>query len=147
MADLQLPYGEKTVSLSIPERNLLSVLEGKEAPTVELVQEFDRAWRNPIGIDDPETVFHPGAKVVFAVTDHTRSTPTREVLPLIWGRISSRVRREDVTIIVATGTHRSPTEEELEAILGDLRCELRSEGVFAERRSSSIALLPRPIMW
>ena len=125
MADLQLPYGEKTVPFSIPESNLLGVLEGKEAPTIELAQEFDRAWRNPIGIDDPETVFHPGEKVVFAVTDHTRSTPTREILPLIWERIFSRVRRDDVTIIVATGTHRSPTEEELEAMLGDLRREFR----------------------
>lgn len=125
MTDLQLPYGYKTVPFSILERNLLSILEGKEAPTVELAQEFDRAWRNPIGIDTPAAAFHLGESVVFVVTDHTRSTPTREILPLIWERISSRVRRNDVTIIVATGTHRSPTEEELEAMLGDLQREFR----------------------
>jgi nickel-dependent lactate racemase len=125
MRQISLLYGREGRTVDLPEDNLIGILEGKEAPTVELAQEFDRAWRNPIGIDDPEAVFHPGEKVVFAVTDHTRSTPTREVLPLIWECISSRVRRDDVTIIVATGTHRSPTEEELEAILGDLRREFR----------------------
>ncbi len=125
MADLQLPYGEKTVPFSIPERNLLGVVEGKKAPVIGLAEAFKRAWESPIGIDDPAEVFHPGESVVLVVTDHTRSTPTREILPLIWERISSRVRRNDVTIIVATGTHRSPTEEELEAMLGDLRREFR----------------------
>jgi nickel-dependent lactate racemase len=125
MRHISLPYGREGRAVDLPEHNLIGVLEGKEAPTGELVQEFDRAWRNPIGINDPETVFHPGERVVFAVTDHTRSTPTREILPLIWGRIRNRVQPNDVTIIVATGIHRSPTEEELEAMLGDLRREFR----------------------
>ncbi len=125
MADLQLPYGEKTVPLSIPERNLLGVVEGKKAPVIGRAEAFKRAWESPIGIDDPAEFFHPGESVVFVVTDHTRPTPTREIFPLIWECVSSSVRRNDVTIIVATGTHRSPTEEELEAMLGDLRREFR----------------------
>jgi nickel-dependent lactate racemase len=125
VADLQLPYGEKKVLLSISEHNLLGVVEGKKAPTVELAQEFDRAWRNPIGIDDPAEFFHPGESVVFVVTDHTRPTPTRKIFPLIWERIRNRVRPDNVTIIVATGTHRSPTDTELKAMLGDLRREFR----------------------
>ena len=125
MADLQLPYGEKTVPFSIPERNLLGVVEGKKASVIQVAEAFKRAWESPIGIDDPAEVFHPGESVVFVVTDHTRSTPTREIFPLIWERIRNRVRPDDVTIIVATGTHRSPTEEELEAMLGDLRREFR----------------------
>ncbi len=125
MRHILLPYGRGERTVDLPEHNFVGILEGKEAPTVELVQEFDRAWRNPIGIDDPGTVFHPGESVVFAVTDHTRSTPTREILPLIWERIRDRVRPEDLMIIVARGTHRSPTEEELEAMLGDLRREFR----------------------
>ncbi len=59
------------------------------------------------------------------VTDHTRPTPTRELLPLVWERISPRVRREDVTLVVATGTHRAPTGAELDRILGELRHEFR----------------------
>jgi len=125
VADLQLSYGKKTVPFGISERNLLGVVEGKKAPVIRVAEAFKSAWESPIGIDDPAEVFHPGESVVFVVTDHTRSTPTREVFPLIWERIRDRVRPDDVTIIVATGTHRSPTEEELEAMLGNLRREFR----------------------
>lgn len=121
MADLRLPYGKGVVELSIPDRNLLGIVEGKEAERVEFEQAFRDAWESPIGLDDPAAFFHPGEKVVFVVTDHTRATPTREIFPLIWERISSRVRREDVTLLVGTGTHHSPTEEELEEMLGEIR--------------------------
>lgn len=118
---VRLPYGEGDIEADVPDRNLIGVLEGKKVAVPELAQEFARAWANPIGIDDPESVFHFGGSVAFIVTDHTRPTPTRDVLPLIWDRISSRVRREDVTIVVATGTHRAPTDAELDALLGEVR--------------------------
>ena len=122
---VRLPYGEGDIEVDVPERNLIGVLEGKKVSVPALEQEFARAWENPIGIDDPTADFHPGESVVFIVTDHTRPTPTREILPLIWDRISPRVRREDVTIVVATGTHRAPTDAELDALLGGMRREFR----------------------
>ncbi len=118
---MRLPYGEGDIEVDVPDRNLIGVLEGKKVAVPDLAQEFARAWANPIGIDDPVAGFHPGETVVFIVTDHTRPTPSREILPLVWARISSRVRREDVTIVIATGTHRAPTDAELDRILGDLR--------------------------
>lgn len=123
MADLRLPYGKGAVELSIPDRNLLGIVEGKEAERIEFEQAFRDAWESPIGLDDPAAFFHPGESVVFVVTDHTRSTPTRKVFPLVWERIRAQVRPEDVTLLVATGTHRSPTEEELEGMLGEIRHE------------------------
>ena len=79
MADLRLPYGEKTIPFSILERNLLGVVEGKKAPVIGLAEEFKRAWEFPIGSDDPAEFFHLGESVVFVVTDHTCATPTREI--------------------------------------------------------------------
>ncbi len=118
---VRLPYGEGDIEVDVPDRNLIGVLEGKRVAVPDLAQEFARAWANPIGIDDPAAGFHPGEMVVFIVTDHTRPTPSREILTLVWARISSRVRREDVTIVVATGTHRAPTDAELDRILGKMR--------------------------
>ncbi len=125
MVRMTLPYGDKAVTVDVPESELIDVLEGRDAAAVDFEAEFDRAWRNPIGISDPSLRFHPGEKVVVVVTDHTRSTPTKRLFPLLWERICSRVRPDDVTILVATGTHRAPTESELERILGDLRQEFR----------------------
>ncbi len=123
MTQLQLPYGSGAITLDIPDDKLVGVVEGIRSDKIELEQAFDEAWEHPIGIDDPAAALTAGKKVVFVVTDHTRATPTREIFPLIWKRISSRVRKEDVTLVVATGTHRPPSEEELAAMLGDLRHE------------------------
>ena len=111
MREVKFPYGKGEVGLSIPERNVLSVLDGRLTPSVPLEEEFERAWKNPFRISDPAGVFNPGESVVFVVTDHTRSTPTREILPLIWERIEKGVSPEDATILVATGIHRPPRDD------------------------------------
>ena len=125
MREFELPYGKGTVRLSVPERNIISVLEGRPTPSVSLKEEFERAWGNPIGMTDPAANFKPGDRTVFVVTDHTRPTPTREIFPLIWERIEERIAPEDATILVATGIHRPPREDELDSILGDLRDRFR----------------------
>lgn len=122
---MEVPYGRQKVKVDFPEHNLIDILEGKDAPRVDLEEAFDHAWRNPIGIEDPGRIIRPGEKVVFVITDHTRPTPTQKIFPLIWKRIRSQVRPEDVTLLVGTGTHRSPSEEELEGMLGDLCREFR----------------------
>lgn len=121
MVHVEVPYGSGTLELALPDSNLICALEGKAAPVVDLEEAFDRAWRGPIGIEDPAGIIRRGEKVVFVVTDHTRPTPTRRIFPLLWKRIREKVRPEDVTLLVATGTHRAPTDAELEQMLGELR--------------------------
>ena len=56
-----------------------------------------------------------------------RAVPVQELLSLLWQRLQKAVSPEDVTVVVATGTHRAPREEELERILGDFRRLFRVE--------------------
>jgi len=123
MALVEFPYGKEAVSIRLPDRNLIGVLAGPPVPRVDLDEAFDRAWQAPIGVENPAGIIRPGEKAVFIVTDHTRPTPTQRVFPLLWERIREHARPEDVTILVATGTHRSPTEEEIAQLLGALRHE------------------------
>jgi len=123
MALVGFPYGRETMKVELSEANLIGVLEGNPPPGVGLEEAFDRAWRDPIGVEDPARIIRSGEKVVFIVTDHTRPTPTRRIFPLLWERIRGHVRPQDATILVATGTHRAPTEAELEQQLGELRGE------------------------
>ena len=46
------------------------------------------------------------------VSDHTRSTPTAEVLKYL------ELRGKEVTTVIATGSHRAPDQRELEEIIG-----------------------------
>ena len=123
MQTFELAYGKGTVTIDVPSKNLDGVLEGKPTPRILLHQAFDEAWSNPIGIRHPAEIFKPGEHVVVVITDHTRPTPTREIFPLLWEKIRATVAKEDVTLLVATGTHRAPTDPELEEMLGDLQDE------------------------
>jgi nickel-dependent lactate racemase len=58
-----------------------------------------------------------GRSLVVAVCDHTRPQPRREVLGALLGALP-QLRGEDLTILVATGSHRASTPAELEEMLG-----------------------------
>jgi nickel-dependent lactate racemase len=118
MTRIDLPYGSSVLSVDVPSENLIGVVQGLRTPAEPLATLFAAAWEEPIGMDDPLSFFSPGESVVFVVTDHTRPTPTSRLLPLLWERLRSRVAADDVTILVATGTHRSPTDVELRQMLG-----------------------------
>ena len=118
---LTLPYGTGSMGFSLPRGCDITVLEGVKIPSLPLAEEFRRAWEDPIGLPDPEGIFNPGEKTVFVVTDHTRPTPTGEILSLIWERLEGRMTPDGATILVATGIHRPPRDDELDSILGDLR--------------------------
>jgi len=125
MPRIELPYGRERVAIEVPEANLIGCLEGRPMDVRPLEETFAEAWENPIGMDDPAESFQRGDSVVLVVTDHTRPTPTRELLPLIWGRVEGAISPEDVTILVATGTHRPTSDEELDDLLGDARDTFR----------------------
>ena len=66
-----------------------------------------------------------GATVAISVCDITRAQPRPQMLRAILEEMPE-VRPEDVTVFIATGTHRGNTTEEVEAMLGpDLAGELR----------------------
>ena len=58
--------------------------------------------------------------VVIIVDDHTRGTPVKSVLPFLWNNLKKiGVVQSQVTILVANGTHRHMTNEELREKLGE----------------------------
>ncbi len=127
MPHIKLPYGKSLVEIDVPKNNLVGILTGKHAPGQTIERAFEHAWKNPIGIENPAKLIKPGERVVFVVTDHTRSTPTQEIFSLLWECIHTNVRSDDVVLIVATGTHRPPTKEELQAMFGNLLDRFRIE--------------------
>ena len=125
MPTIELPYGTRMLSVDVPEKNLMGVVHEKPVSVRPLRELFDEAWSNPYGMDDPASVCGSGESVAIVISDHTRPTPTRALLPLLWQRLRGTVRAEDVTILVATGTHRGTTEGELRALLGEMRGTFR----------------------
>lgn len=63
----------------------------------------------------------PFAPELVIVNDATRPTPTSAVLDMIWAQLGS-----DTRFLVATGTHRPPTEDELGHIFGSYLGSIRT---------------------
>ncbi len=81
---------------------------------------LEEALRRPIGTPPLEEMLPPAGRIALLVDDLTRPTPKREILPLLLERLQRRgVGPERVEIVVALGTHRQPSSEELKEALGD----------------------------
>lgn len=71
-----------------------------------------RSIANPIDSRDFASFISDKRKILVVVNDHTRSTPTAKVLKHL------ELSGKEVTTVIATGSHRSPDQRELEGILG-----------------------------
>jgi len=121
----ELSYGHSARTIEMPSSVSPDVMEARPVSAVPLDRAFEDAWLHPIGMADPAAALCRGERIALIVNDHTRPTPTRDLLRLLWEKIRSRVAASDVTVIVGTGTHRAPTEQELDEILGELRHTFR----------------------
>jgi len=76
--------------------------------------EVRRALANPIGSRPLWELAQKGKKVAIAVDDITRSTPCRSILPVVIDELAKAgVSARDIKIIIALGTHRKMSEEEV----------------------------------
>src|SRR5690349_18284187 len=81
-----------------------------------------------------------GAHVGISVCDVTRPFPSRRILPIIVDELSA-VGAGQVTVFIATGTHRPCTPDELQQMLGDdvlTRCEIVQHDAFDRARHRQV---------
>lgn len=117
---VEMRYGQGTVSVEIPDNNLAGVLE--TAPSVPL-DDPDRAVQEAISepISSP-----PLAKLAegrdsacIVISDITRPVPNKIILPHILETLEQAgILREKITILIATGIHRPNEGKELEEMVG-----------------------------
>ena len=114
-----LPYGRTTIEVSVPTHNLMAVISPNEvAPKADLVTLLQEALRNPIGVPPFSQSLREGAKLLILVDDITRPTPTDKILPVLLDELEVERKKIETTILIALGTHRDMTQEEIEARVG-----------------------------
>lgn len=118
-------YGTTTQSVEIEDRNLLAELLPNPVPGVESeVGEVARALAEPIGAPKLRDVVHEGEKVAIVTSDITRPMPTAKVMPALIAELEAGgVRKEDMTLVFALGSHRKQTPEEQRKLAGDYAYE------------------------
>jgi nickel-dependent lactate racemase len=115
---IHLAYGESGLELSLdPDRFDVTVLEPCNPASVgDLRDAFAAAARAPLR-DVVSRCPSKNPNVTIVISDHTRPTPDALLVPLIVETLG--VPDDRVTILVATGTHRETTGDELAAKLGE----------------------------
>ena len=118
---LEFGFGTGVQTVQVPEENLLGVLHANQVP-LELTGEAEvrRALEAPIESPRLRELVHPGEKVAIVTSDITRPMPTYKVMPPLLDELyAAGVRREDITLVFALGSHRKHTAEERRKLAGE----------------------------
>jgi nickel-dependent lactate racemase len=114
---VRLDYGTEGLEVELPDERT-TVIEPAYPPGVaDPMAELRRALDSPLGSPKLAELVNEGSRVAISVCDGTRAQPRERMLRALFEAMP-RVRAKDVVILVATGTHRSNTPEELERMLG-----------------------------
>ena len=122
MKEYRLKYGKGEQSITLDENKVLQIIDAEPgAKITDLKQAVLDAVRNPVGSAPLREVVKAGDKVVILVSDITRVwTKTSQYLPIVVEELNNNgVPDEDISVIVAAGTHRANTDEEKKIILGE----------------------------
>ena len=115
---VRLAYGREGLEVELPDERT-TVIEPTFVPGLPDAEgAILTALRNPIGTPPLRRIVEPTQSVAISVCDITRPMPSKTLLPLLLGELR-HIPPENITILIATGTHRTNTEEELAEMLGE----------------------------
>lgn len=116
---IDLSYGRAGLALELPAP--ADIIRGRPVPGLpDEAVTLREALCRPIGSAPLVEKVRPGDRVVIVHSDLTRPTPNDRILPPILEALESAgIRRQDITLLNALGTHRRQSERELRALLGD----------------------------
>ena len=117
---IELKYGTQQRHLAIPDRAQVSVLSPASVPVLgSLSTAFGAAMDAPLNAPPLESRNEPD-RVAIAVSDESRPTPVKALLPLLLARLYKafpRLRPQQITIIVGAGLHPPLAGDHLDRIL------------------------------
>ncbi|MDA8296243.1 MAG: nickel-dependent lactate racemase [Actinomycetota bacterium] len=118
---VDFPYGSGTIALELPDTT--TVLAPPLVPAApDATAAIAAALAAPIGTPPLAALVRPNMRVAIAVCDGTRPQPRAAVCGAILDAIGATIPDQDITVLVATGTHRANTAEELEEMFGAEWC-------------------------
>jgi len=120
MATYAVPNGNRMIELKVPGDVEVTLVHNKAMPIVPDPKEAIRnAILHPVASKRLSNIVRQGRKAAVIVTDVTRKFPEDIILPLLVEELQAGgILPEDITFVIATGTHRPNTSEEMAAKFG-----------------------------
>jgi nickel-dependent lactate racemase len=118
--EAKLLCGKGTIDLSLPET--VSVLEMRSLePARDPVRAVHEAISRPIESPPLEDIALGKKNACVVISDITRPVPNKIILPPLLEVLQrSGIKKQDITILIATGMHRPNRGQELESMVGSL---------------------------
>lgn len=113
---LHFPYGKETCSIDLPDRRVNGVLVSNlhhyhtNKTQSDLVED---ALANPINALPLSELAKGKKKVVLIASDHTRPVPSKAIVPPMLREIRKGNPEAEITILIATGCHRTMSQNEI----------------------------------
>lgn len=133
---IKIAYGDGFEEVKVPD-NTVVLTVGDPGRTLNV--------RSALNASDIDAFLEERSRVSVLINDATRPTPSHLILPEV-----IRMMRCDYEIVVATGTHRQPTEEEIMRMMGSAynqaRSRIRSHDCRAEHTPIGITPRKTPVL-
>lgn len=147
MRIIEIPCGRGRQALSLDERRLRACLTPTPParPAADQEEIVRQALEQPIGSPRLCEMARGKRNIVLITSDHTRPVPSAITLPLYLREIRRGSPEAEITVLVATGMHRSPTPAEMRAKFSDQVCDTEKivvHNAFDESAMAYFGLLP-----
>jgi nickel-dependent lactate racemase len=115
----RLAYGDTGLWLDVPEERTTIVTPSHRPAAPDPRAALRAALRRPVAGPPLRERVTRGRTVAISACDITRPQPRQLMIPAVLEELDGIVDLDDVVVLVATGTHRANTPEELRAMFGD----------------------------
>ena len=107
--------GRKTATIILPDNWNVTVVPMPDSPPITNPEErLSEILKNPIDSPSLCDLLKPGDQIAICVTDISRPSPDKVILPPLLKAIEScGIDKANVTILIATGSHRDVTFDEM----------------------------------
>ncbi|HCX61857.1 MAG TPA: nickel-dependent lactate racemase [Clostridiales bacterium] len=119
--EIKLKKDKEYVNACIDDRYNINILTSNEVGTVPAEDELiQKALKYPINSKPLNKIIKPDDKVVIITSDVTRPVKSYVILPHIINELAAcNVKLENITIVLALGSHRKHTEAEKKYLVGE----------------------------
>ena len=110
-----------TDSINVPGDSFLGCIGVQERPALKNPEEACyRALQSPLGSDRLRDLAKGKKTVTILVSDYTRAIPTHQLLPPVIDELrNAGIKESNIILVIACGTHRPSSPEEITSIIGE----------------------------
>jgi lactate racemase len=116
---VRLAYGRTGLPVDLPAARTTVVAPAHAAAAEEPAAVLREALRRPVSGPPLREIVRPGQRVAVSVCDVTRPQPREAMIRALLEELDGVLHPHDLTLLVATGTHRANTGTELRSMFGD----------------------------